>query len=223
MILSRYTSDKLNNDTHTHTHTYQVTSMGIRRNKAYMLVKQQTSRETLLFVASKIPPACKATFMQHTTRDKLAELLKHGLRSRFVDSPIDVKFAPGRCAGCEQACRYHACMHSTHFYVSVATIFMYVYIYRCVCRYICICTNICSSMTENKMHTHVNQTASVAQTRIHVTKLAGEGLIFTVHRLYQYGSLRDLIHASAPRTRYVDKYAWPGDPLVSFMGFHRKL
>ena len=42
-----------------------------------------------------------------------------------------------------------------------------------------------------------------------------DGLIFTMHRLYQFGSLRDCIHACPPRKAYFEKYCMPCKPLVS--------
>ena len=41
----------------------------------------------------------------------------------------------------------------------------------------------------------------------------GEGLGFTFHRLYTYGSLRDVIHGSSCRSQYHEKYSGKGKPL----------
>lgn len=43
-----------------------------------------------------------------------------------------------------------------------------------------------------------------------------DGLIFTTHRLYQFGSLRDYIHACPPRKPYFEKYCMPFKPLVRY-------
>jgi uncharacterized membrane protein YgcG len=112
-----------------------VTSMGVRRRKAYVLVTRRDTRDNLVMVASRLPAYAKGLVSDPCQREALSSLLVDGIRSRHVEAPVDVRFA------------------------------------------------------------------------------TGEGLVFTFHRLYTYGSLRDVIHGSSCRSQYHEKYSGKGKPL----------
>jgi hypothetical protein len=112
-----------------------VSPIGIRRNKAYMIVKKNTG-EILVLSSFRLPDPIKEIIQNLSERDQLTRLLCEKISCRYIDKALDVRYA------------------------------------------------------------------------------SVDGLIFTMHRLYQYGSLRDYIHACPPRNPYFEKYCAPFKPLV---------
>jgi hypothetical protein len=67
-------------------------SIGIRRHKAYMIVKKNTG-ENLVLTAFRLPDAIKEKIQSVLEREQLTQLLCDGVSSRYVDRAVDVRYA----------------------------------------------------------------------------------------------------------------------------------